>query len=191
LPEISDSSARAGIDRRTVLAGAAWSVPVVAVALAAPAAAASGWSVTVAFIAAELELRYRDFVVAAITISNTSTEDIVNEPATFSLTNFDTANEPDFTPSFPEDADVMTDTQNGTTDVDNQQFSATGPVNGTITVTSDGGLSIPAGSSLTFGLFFTREAENTHEAFYLIAGSFTIGDRSGSIGQTRVDLPPA
>jgi hypothetical protein len=126
LPEISDSSARTGIDRRTVLAGAAWSVPVVAVALAAPAAAASGWSVTVAFIAAELELRYRDFVVAAVTISNTSTEDIVNEPATFSLTNFDTANEPDFTPSFPEDADVMTDTQNGTTDVDNQLFSAHG-----------------------------------------------------------------
>lgn len=47
---MSESNAKSTVDRRTIVKGAAWSVPVIAAAIAAPAAAASAPSAVVAFL---------------------------------------------------------------------------------------------------------------------------------------------
>jgi hypothetical protein len=58
------------LDRRTLLAGAAWSVPVIAVAVGAPAAAAST-TIDVDFAVAYIELRTESVVAGVIAITNT------------------------------------------------------------------------------------------------------------------------
>ena len=68
MPEVSNEKVtngeENGFSRRRVVAGVAWSLPVIATAIAAPAAAASGVSATAAFDAAGSSVEYPELTAA-------------------------------------------------------------------------------------------------------------------------------
>ncbi|MGD8168360.1 hypothetical protein ACEXOS_014145 [Herbiconiux sp. P16] len=176
------------LSRRTVLAGAAWSVPVVALAVATPAAAASEDTVTVRFAAIEIQLHRSDIFAAIVEITNTSGVDLPAETLQAVFIGLPT-DENEFTAEFPEDAETMTDTANGTQPVDNLLFSASGGSNGSLVITSDAPIALSASQTIIFGIYLHRPAHNATQAVYAIAGSFTFGSSvSGSIGGTSVEL---
>ena len=157
------------LSRRKVLTGAAWSVPVVALAVATPAAAASGETVTVSFVATLIELHRSETFAALVAITNTSGADLPAETLQAVIVGLPT-DENEFTAEFPEDADTMTDTANGTQPVDNLIFSASGGGNGSLTITSDAPIALSAGQTLVFGIYLHRPAHNAVQAVYAIAG---------------------
>jgi len=173
------------VSRRTVLAGAAWSVPVLVLASAAPAVAASG-VVTVTFAAALIELRREDVFAALIEIRNDTGADLQSEPATITLTGF--PDNGDFTSDFPEGATSMDEATTGAANasVANGLFTGSGPSGGVMTLT--GMVSIPAGLSLVIGIYLRRPASHPVTAVYAIAGSFTIGSRGGAVPSATVSL---
>jgi hypothetical protein len=166
------------LDRRTVLAGAAWSVPVIALAAATPAAAASGDTVTVSFVATLIQLHRSETFAALVEITNTSGADLPAETLQAVLVGFP-ADPNEFTAAFPEDAATMSDAQNGTRPVDNQLFSASTGNGGSLIITSDAPIALTAGQTLVFGIYLSRPAHNATQAVYVIAGSFTFGPSVG------------
>ncbi|WP_440711385.1 hypothetical protein [Herbiconiux sp. YIM B11900] len=180
-----------GLSRRTVLAGAAWSVPVVALAAAAPGAAASGGGgLTVAFDATLIQLDYQQTFLALVVIQNTSGADIVDEQAEFVFTGLDTESPYDFVTSYPTEIDSSLEGWNDALQPQNDLFRSAGSANGSFTVVSNGGISIPAGGTLVFGLYFSRPVESSEFRFWTVAGIFHIGPFDGVVGQTQVELTP-
>lgn len=180
-----------GLSRRTVLAGAAWSVPVVALAAAAPGAAASGGGLTVAFDATLIQLDYQQTFLALVVIHNTSGADINDEQAEFVFTGIDTDSPYDFVTAYPPEIDPSLEGWNDAYQPVNDLFHSTGSANGSFTVASYGGISIPAGGTLAFGLYFSRPVESSEFLFWTVAGVFHIGPFDGVVGQTQVQLTQA
>jgi hypothetical protein len=175
------------LSRRTVLAGAAWSVPVVALAVATPAAAASKDTVTVTFAATLIELHRSDTFAALVAITNETNADLAPETLQVTLVGLPT-DENEFTVEFP-DSPTMSDDENASLPVSNTAFTATDPSIGSITITSENPIALAAHETIVFGLYLRRPAHNAVQAVYVIAGSFTFGaDTSGSVTGTSVKL---
>ncbi|SDZ57549.1 hypothetical protein [Herbiconiux ginsengi] len=177
----------AELNRRTVLAGAAWSVPVVALAVATPAAAASEDTVTVTFAATLIELHRSDTFAALVAITNQSDAALPPEILQVTLVDLPT-DENEFTVEFP-DSPTMSDDQNASLPVSNTDFTATAPSSGSMTITSENPIALAARQTVVFGIYLRRPAHNFTQAVYLIAGTFTFGAAiGGAVSGTTVEL---
>ncbi|QJU54595.1 hypothetical protein SCB71_15860 [Herbiconiux sp. KACC 21604] len=184
------------LDRRTVLQGAAWSVPVVALAVGTPLAAASGARVTVDFAAAFIALRTSDIVTGVIAITNTSGQAISGETLSIVLAAEPTPESDDVDPSqsflvtLPTASEA--ETSNGELgDVVNDDFAfSTNFAGSSLNLT--GPLTVGAGGTVVIALYFRWAAVNPRRAAFLIAGSFTIGGQTTPLGsalQVTVEPP--
>ncbi|MEF2979344.1 hypothetical protein [Subtercola sp. YIM 133946] len=188
-PEESDTPSGA-VSRRSVVTAAAWSVPVVALAVAAPAAAASDGDITISFVVAGLILRHSDTLSVLLAITNNGADDVTDD-AQIMLTGIPGA-EVDL--DFDPDADTVPGDSNQT--VMNSSFVLAAPndvsdPNATYTLT--GNLTVPARSTLYIFFTLTWHADNHHDAAFVIAGTFTFGDATppeSDITIERVDDTP-
>ncbi|WP_368498757.1 hypothetical protein [Herbiconiux sp. A18JL235] len=186
------------LDRRTVLQGAAWSVPVVALAVGTPLAAASGTTITVDFAAAFIALRSSDIVAGVIRITNTSGAAISGETLSIVLTATQTDEGAEVTPSESYAVSLPTEAQvaesNGELgDVVNDDFAFSFTDVDQSGLTLSGPLTVAAGATVVIALYFQWAADNPRRAVFLIAGSFTIGGATNPLGsglEVTVD-PPA
>ncbi|GLK16656.1 hypothetical protein [Herbiconiux flava] len=165
------------VDRRTVLAGAAWSVPVIAVAVGAPAAAAST-TITVDFAAAYIELPDETAVLAVIAITNSGAA-VTADSATITLTGY--------TPSTGLTAGVvtmafdddLTDTvpvggdSNDVVPLSNPAFVRGSLPGDEPLVLVAPGLALPQGT-VYVGVAVSWAADNPEIDGFVIAGSFEI-----------------
>ena len=160
-----------GVERRTVLVGAAWSVPVIAVALAAPAAAAST-TITVDFAAVYLELPRETEVLAIIAIS-CSGDAVVADSVTIVLEMIDESVVPEFRNTDPGATYPIGGDSNSNVSVDNSGFVAlSGQPTGKITIV---GTQVSISSAVRYiGIFLSWPAENPEIDGFTIAGSFTV-----------------
>jgi hypothetical protein len=164
---------RTPVDRRTVLAGAAWSVPVIAVALGAPAAAAST-TITVDFAAAFIELPDENVVAGVIAITNLGTATVADS-ATLTLMG-KTPSAGVVSMTFDDD---LTDTvpvggtSNDVVAVNNLPFTLASAAGAEPLVLVAGALELPAGT-IYIGVYFAWAAENPEIDGFVIAGTFDI-----------------
>lgn len=177
------------LDRRTVLAGAAWSVPVIAVAVGAPAAAASTGTLEVDFVAAVLQLKRETSVAGVIAITNTG-----DAPLTRSVTITlpELAEESDGTYGTAYDRRFGATVDNGAgqnVPVTNLIFTPTWTMAPDRTlVLSAVDHPFPAGTTF-IAVFFTWPTDNTEVDGFIIAGSFTIGGVTKPLRSVQL-LPP-
>lgn len=171
---------QSGPSRRAVLQGAAWSVPVVALAAAAPRAAASGQrTVSIAFAVLVAELRWEDVFAGVVSITNDSNADIVDETATLTISGL--AEDGEFSTSYSPTATQLQD-ENGTTPVQNSELPETSQSVSTFTASSSA-FSLARGETIVVGFLLTRPAMNVSTKVFFIAGSFTLG---GTVSDTTV-----
>jgi hypothetical protein len=163
------------VARRTVLAGAAWSVPVIALAVATPAAAASR-VITVDFAAAYIELPRETDVLAIIAITGPGSGTVVADSITIVLEGLQTATPAEFEFGFDDTLvgrHPIGDGSNATADVDNRNFDLVpGPPDGTITITGSGVTLFP--TPIFVGIFLSWPAENPEVDGFIVGGSFTV-----------------
>lgn len=169
------------VDRRTVLAGAAWSVPVIATAIAAPAVAASGGTLDIDFAVAYIQLKRSDTVAGVIAITNTG-EAATDRDITIVLTGLAAPTDNTYTTEFgPVLGDGLVDTgDEAHTRVPtvNSAFVATPSTDGeSLTLTATDFTIL--GGTVFVAVFFTWPAQNEFVDGFVIAGSFTIGGPAG------------
>ncbi|NQX35745.1 hypothetical protein [Herbiconiux sp. VKM Ac-2851] len=162
------------VDRRTVLAGAAWSVPVIAVAVGAPAAAAST-TITVDFAAAYLELPDETMVLGVIAITN-SGQAVVADSAVLTLAGL-TPTTGVVTMAFDGD---LTDTapvggtSNAEVPVNNLPFVLASTPGAEPLVLVANNLQLPQATTVYLGVYFSWAADNREIDGFVIAGTFDI-----------------
>ncbi|MBF4571772.1 hypothetical protein ITJ64_04520 [Herbiconiux sp. VKM Ac-1786] len=171
---------RTPVDRRTVLAGAAWSVPVIAVALGAPAAAAST-TIDVDFAFVLLQLKRSDTVAGVIAITSTGTDAVPDQDVSVTITGLDSPTDGTYLTEFGPvlSGDGLVDKGDGTRvpTVNSAFVAVADPVGGTLTLTADR-FTIPSGV-VYLAVFFTWPATNRYVDGLVLAGSFTITPPSG------------
>ncbi|MDO9398997.1 MAG: hypothetical protein Q7T71_20820 [Herbiconiux sp.] len=189
-PRDDEQQQPTGLSRRTVLGGAAWSVPVLTLAAATPSAVASGARISVVFVIARIELRRADIVAGFIRITNESGTDIDGENLTIVLdpdeqTETGTAPSEAFTVTLPSSDQVAAE-QNS--EVANDQFELGGTADTTLTLSTVA--TIGAGESILIALYFERAAFNRRRSIFIIEGSFILGADTEPLTSTlTVDLP--
>ncbi|MCS5715676.1 hypothetical protein NVV95_14085 [Herbiconiux sp. CPCC 205716] len=168
------------VDRRTVLAGAAWAVPVIAVAVAAPAAAASTGTLEIDFVALVLQLKRSDTIAAVIAITNTGTVEAADQTVSVTLTGLETPADQTYLVEFgPVLGDGLVDRGDGTrvSTVNSAFTAASDPVERTLTLTATR-FTFPPGT-VYLAVFLTWPATNEHVDGFIIGGSFIITPPSG------------
>lgn len=166
--------ASAGLSRRSVLAGAAWSVPVLITATAMPAAAASN-SILVAFAADLLQLHWSDRLAAVILIENNGSSPFTGD-FSLVLTGFhpeDADPGTDFEASFPTNDNAIGARNQPSEPLSNDVFVPVFSDDGNTLTLTAAALSVPT-SGLLIAIYITRPAHNPRIRNYLIAGVFYI-----------------
>ncbi|UFS57679.1 hypothetical protein [Subtercola endophyticus] len=190
---ITSTSGEAGsVSRRSVMKAAAWSAPVVALAVGAPAASASTSTVTILFVASELKLHHSTTLSVLVGIHNTGTTD-VSDAAQIVLSGI-----PDDQVDFAYDTSqthyvpASDDTETTATDVQNEDFTLAAHQEGdsTYTLVSTRNIAVAAGTTVYIFFTLTWPADNPHPEFFVIAGSFSFGhgnDAHGSSDTVQID----
>lgn len=180
------------VDRRTVLAGAAWSVPVIAVAVGAPAAAASTGTLEVDFVAAVLLLKRETTVAGVIAITNTG-DAALTRSVTITLPDLPNENAGTYRTEYPTLLQGPVDTGEGeTVTPTNAVFTpvwAPGTTSSTL-VLSAADHPFPSGTTF-IALLFSWPTDNTEEDGFVIGGSFTIGGVTQPLSELTLTPPPA
>ncbi|GAA2239581.1 hypothetical protein N1031_17125 [Herbiconiux moechotypicola] len=167
-----------GLRRRTLLQGAAWSVPVIAVAAAAPGAAASGGGRRIegAFLIVGDFSETTDTIAGGLFIRNT-TGSAITLPAGalgFSLSGLESTEYPYLETTFSGDAADGLDGV-GSDQVANTLFSA-GSVSsdGHLNVYSIVEITLDAGEEIVIGFYFRWRHVNEEPHVFAIAGIFVV-----------------
>lgn len=163
------------VSRRSVVKAAAWSAPAVALAVGAPAFAASGAKITVDFVAVGLKLHHSTSLSVLVSITNSGSI-AVSDTAHFDVSNIPTDLEVGYDPD-DTTYTAPADSNTTTTPVNNKLFVLAdhAPIDTTYSFVSAGPLTIAAKSTVYFFFTITWPAHNVHTGGFVIAGSFTFG----------------
>ncbi|GGF14603.1 hypothetical protein [Subtercola lobariae] len=168
-----------GFTRRSALKGAAWSVPVVALAVGTPAASASGTApLTFDFVAALLQLHTSDTLAVLIKITNSGTEAVTD---TASITLMGVPDDEVSVAYDPTKTQYVAPPESNTTNttVDNAAFIlAPHTPGGSYLLTSAGPVTVNPGAPLYIFFTVTWPTHNHRERLFVITGSFTFGTRT-------------
>jgi hypothetical protein len=185
----SENEARA-LNRRTVLQGAAWTVPVVAMAAATPMAAASGGggTLTAAFIVVG-DLGPTSTTIAGGIFIRNSSGAAVTVPAgnlVGNLTGFESATAPYISTVF--DTDAADELGENSGPPANGLFSITqDAASGTVVIISVADITIGGDSEILIAFYMNWEASNDEDVVFVIGGEFTI-DYGGAGGSEIVPI---